>query len=1248
MKRPHMKTYLGLTLFLLVLLGCNPMPPSTNQELQFNDNIPDESPFKIKEIDAALSVTTDPFLRAKIIMRETCFRCHGEWTNYNEQTFIQTGLIYPGSPDSSSIIIRSKFSKAFGVGPMPLVGSPEDKIYQLRYHEYLKAWVAGAKRVVVPPEVELIYGGVNNDASSPLSISGIKGELSTTAQTFEVLIKNNSTKSLALTGAKITGVGFLLSGSVPLYVASKGTSKILFSLNHSSAGAKSSQFEVSTSSPLFPKIFINFSGLVTTTAPNPIDVALSGQVDSFSRAKVVMQNACFRCHSDWSNFTEQQFIDQGLVKAGDPVNSLLIKRSMYSGSGMTPMPSTGSPESQIYKVNHHEVIKTWITSLKDINAGTKLDLLFNGLTVPAQAVVEVKIPKVLKDSLNAVMNIKLKNSGTNTVNLTGTTFTSTQLKFLGLGKSTLLPGEMVDLNFSINTLNIGIYSSPFELNTNLTILPKISLNLTAEVYANPISELDLKIQNEPTAFGKTKLILAATCNRCHAAWGAYSEQDFIDNGIIAAGSPLTSKLLIRSKFTTGGNMPPATSPEASVYKIDYHNYIKSWITLVTDKNIGSLQLTYLAKNYDPTKELAVSGILGTTEGVLPFVSVKIKNTGTKTITFGTPSMSSTQFTFVALSKTKLLPAEEALITFKIDQSSMGVKAARFELPTDLTTIPKIVISLSGEIKSLLTAMSFNCDSTNSISAFPVRKLTKSEIIESIKVLFGSLSSSLLLSSESAIATIPQEDNSLKFPSMDKKVTKQHTDSYYYLGRDIAKAISNSKAMLSTIVGTCSTAAPVLETCYTGFITTFGQKVFRRPLTTDEVNQLKSLYQGSASSPEGFGAVINALLTSPNFTNEIIHGETSVTGQSGVYVLSPWELTSKIYFTVVGHTPDDFGLSKAQDKSIMTVAGVNSLLDYLYTLKNENGELKANKSILTFMSKWLDFSKLSSFNSNSSALKNLAGTDLAPPQYGTHYDDGVRSLNLYLNHMIFETNGSLSDLLTSNKVFAVSDTLKNIFKVPAKSEAFQLTSPTEARGLLLHPLFLYGGRSVAENDPFPRGSKLAKNILCKEIKFPTDLDTGSLSMPEYNPAQTTRERFEGKTSADACLACHKVLNPMGFALEGFDVLGRYSSVQKIYSPTNLSLVNTLNINDQVTLEIIPGLMMDVQGGYPFVQAIENSKVAHACMAKHFLEYTSGTIPQGPQYCSLKSVYTHLVENRPVKDIFRALVNEDSFKKVKRVP
>jgi len=97
------------------------------------------------------------------------------------------------------------------------------------------------------------------------------------------------------------------------------------------------------------------------------------------------------------------------------------------------------------------------------------------------------------------------------------------------------------------------------------------------------------------------------------------------------------------------------------------------------------------------------------------------------------------------------------------------------------------------------------------------------------------------------------------------------------------------------------------------------------------------------------------------------------------------------------------------------------------------------------------------------------------------------------------------------------------------------------GVLTHPYLMSLLAHEEESSPIHRGVFLARSVLGNVLKPPQEAITPLA--PETHPDLTTRERVAVQTEAVACQTCHTMINPLGFALEEFDAIGRWRTEQR---------------------------------------------------------------------------------------------------------
>src|SRR6185436_9585692 len=177
----------------------------------------------------------------------------------------------------------------------------------------------------------------------------------------------------------------------------------------------------------------------------------------------------------------------------------------------------------------------------------------------------------------------------------------------------------------------------------------------------------------------------------------------------------------------------------------------------------------------------------------------------------------------------------------------------------------------------------------------------------------------------------------------------------------------------------------------------------------------------------------------------------------------------------------------------------------------------------------------------------------------------------LDYYTWTSPAGLSALLTSDLSFARDARLAKLYGVAAWNGTGAPPSlPAGQRaGLLTRALFLSTG--TANTRPIMKGVFVRTNVLCDTIPPPPP--GANAKPPELGPNMTTRESVEAITEMPktTCAGCHaNLINPLGYATEDFDALGRFRSAQRLFDgsgaetgtkPIDTRVVPQVNLGDQ---------------------------------------------------------------------------------------
>ena len=316
-----------------------------------------------------------------------------------------------------------------------------------------------------------------------------------------------------------------------------------------------------------------------------------------------------------------------------------------------------------------------------------------------------------------------------------------------------------------------------------------------------------------------------------------------------------------------------------------------------------------------------------------------------------------------------------------------------------------------------------------------------------------------------------------------------------------------------------------EACATRIITTLARRAYRRPINKDEIPGLLIPYKtgrNTGNFEEGIKMAVRRILVSPNFLFRIEVDPDGVKYDTA-YRISDVELASRLSFFLWSSIPDD---------ELLTVAERGKLKDpavLAQQVKRMLADRRANTLISNFVSQWL-------------YLRNIE-TVLPDPAAFPDFDENLRvalakETDLFFQSMLHEDR-SILDLLRADYTF-LNERLARHYGIPGihGSEFRRVTLTNEERkGLLGQGSVLTVTSYPNRTSPTLRGKWLLENLLGSPPPPPPP-NVPSLKEDNDVSKLTMRERMQLHQASPVCSSCHSRMDPLGFALENFDGLGRW--------------------------------------------------------------------------------------------------------------
>lgn len=324
------------------------------------------------------------------------------------------------------------------------------------------------------------------------------------------------------------------------------------------------------------------------------------------------------------------------------------------------------------------------------------------------------------------------------------------------------------------------------------------------------------------------------------------------------------------------------------------------------------------------------------------------------------------------------------------------------------------------------------------------------------------------------------------------------------------------------------------------------EAFRRPVTDADVNWLMKFYDVGRSQSGGFDSgvteLITAILSSPDFLYRAIASPTAP-GQS--LALTDLELASRLSFFLWNEGPDQQLLQLAEKNQLSNPKVLDAQVARM--LKDP----RAQSLVSDFAFSWLNFGTLNQIE----PLDRAFTADMR-----TNFETEAR---LFLSSVLLE-NRSVTDLLTADWTF-VNDSLARQYGIPGVlgPQFRRVTLKDENRwGLLGKGAFQLRTSYADRTSPVLRGEYILDRLIGTPPHPPPPGVFMDLSFHEGQPPTNVRQRLEAHRRNPTCGACHGLIDPLGLALENFDVTGRWRTVDPV---TKVPIDPTAELDSGIVLK-----------------------------------------------------------------------------------
>jgi Protein of unknown function (DUF1592)/Protein of unknown function (DUF1588)/Protein of unknown function (DUF1587)/Protein of unknown function (DUF1585)/Protein of unknown function (DUF1595)/Planctomycete cytochrome C len=350
------------------------------------------------------------------------------------------------------------------------------------------------------------------------------------------------------------------------------------------------------------------------------------------------------------------------------------------------------------------------------------------------------------------------------------------------------------------------------------------------------------------------------------------------------------------------------------------------------------------------------------------------------------------------------------------------------------------------------------------------------------------------------------------------------------------------------------AAAEEDRCARQILTMLVRRAFRRTPTSEDVESILGFYRQELNSTGDFEAgiemALRRILADPEF---IFRFEPTPAGVSlkVPFRISDTELASRLSFFLWSTIPDEELLQVAIEGKLHEPAVLER------QTRRMLADPKARALVTNFANQWLYLRELRSANPDVTVFPD--------------FDDNLRQGFQRETEMLFESvlreDRSVLDLLDADYTF-VNERLARHYGIPNVygPDFRRVPVPSDARrGLLGHGSLLLVTSNANRTSPVIRGKWVLENLLGSATPLPPP-DVPSLEEnPNAGAGASVRERIEKHRTNPACAGCHKIMDPIGLALENFDAIGRWRTTDEgVAIDASAQLVDGTAIDGPATL------------------------------------------------------------------------------------
>ena len=454
------------------------------------------------------------------------------------------------------------------------------------------------------------------------------------------------------------------------------------------------------------------------------------------------------------------------------------------------------------------------------------------------------------------------------------------------------------------------------------------------------------------------------------------------------------------------------------------------------------------------------------------------------------------------------------------------------------------------------------------------------------------------------------------------------EQYGKMARSVAAQVFDKQHRAQMV--DCQPASPTApdDACARHFLADAGRLLYRRKLSDEELTDLvksaADAAQKAGSFDTGLELTLAGMLQAPQFLFAWEQAEADPDNKDAKR-LDAYSKAARLSFFLWDTAPDDFLLTAAERGELETDKGVQKQVDRMMSSSRLEDGVRAY------------FTDMLGFD----GFDNLAKDPAIYPKYSftLAVDAEEQTLRTITGHLLTK-NGDYRDLFTTRDTF-LSRPLGAVYSIPIAPDVpgatpdgwqpYSFPAGDPRSGLLMQVSFLALHSHPGRTSPTLRGKALRETFLCQKVPDPPGNVNFNIVQDTKNPLyKTVRQRLSAHATQPTCVGCHKMMDPIGLALENFDSVGGYRAAE------NGTMIDGSGEIDGVKFTDAAGLG----------QAVHDHAATGACLVNRLYAYAIGRTPTKSESEWLRAdvMKSFAANGYRLKPLMRDIATSDVFFRV----